>query len=101
MGSDGTDCQVSPDWLRDLVMERKVKVPHVGVNRQFQNPTEAKVYVLGCLISTLENDIDGNGADYLYDNLPTEEDRVLAVDAARQVLKRLQSMVGKNGPGKK
>ena len=64
-------------------------------NRQFRNHMAAKAYVLGCLISTLENDINGNGADYLYDNLPTDEDRVLAVAAARQVLKRLQSMVVK------
>jgi hypothetical protein len=58
----------------------------------FKNRREAKVYVIECLISTLENDIDGNGSDYLYVNPATESDRKMAVEAARGLLVTLRKM---------
>ena len=62
----------------------------MGVN--FKTRREAKVYVIECLIQTLENDLDGTGADYLYVNPPTESDRKLAVEAARRLVNTLRKM---------
>ena len=55
------------------------------------NPRAARNYVIDALIATLENDIDGSGAAYLYDNL-YEDDSKIAVAAARKLVSELGAM---------
>jgi hypothetical protein len=59
--------------------------------RQLTSQRAARDYVLDSLIATLENDLDGTGANYLYENL-SEADSKMAVTAARKLVTELQKL---------
>jgi hypothetical protein len=51
----------------------------------------ARNYIIDALVATLENDLDGTGANYLYENL-SKADSKMAVTAARKLLKELEGL---------
>jgi hypothetical protein len=59
--------------------------------RQLTSQRAARDYVLNALIATLENDLDGSGANYLYENL-SEADSKMAVTAARKLVAELGAL---------
>ena len=59
--------------------------------RELPNQKAARNYVIDSLIATLENDLDGTGANYLYENL-SNDDSEMAVAAARKLVKELGAM---------
>ncbi len=59
--------------------------------RQLKSQKAARNYVIDALVATLENDLDGTGAAYLYENL-SEADCKMAVAAARKLVKELEGL---------